>query len=122
MSVQPDKIDLAKYKESLEKAATLGAKVQEFVSSEGFLVLKAVFYNRVKAIKNKDSYQTLEDFRADRSAVKIIQEMFDELVAMVNNGEQAEAEIKKLIDSESSTPPSLSLDGEGEEEGQLSEF
>lgn len=118
MEENSDSISTTKYQKLLENKVGLGTKIKEFLDSEGFLVLRAIFYNFEQDVKNKDAYQSLEDFKADRKALRIVNGLFGELDSMVNNAEQAAAELEKLIATESSTPSLLSLDGEGMEDGQ----
>lgn len=113
-----DTIDVREYQALLERKAQVGDQIRQLLGGDGYLVLKAIIYNFKEDVRQKEDYTTLEDFRADRKALKIIDGLFSELDAMVGDGEQAVAEIQKLIDSEASTPSILSLDGEGTEDGQ----
>lgn len=120
MSIESGNIKTDEYRKLLERKASFGAKIQEFINSDGFKILKAVFYNFEQDVKNKTTYTTLEEFKADRKALEIVQGLFGELDSLVNNAEQAQEHINQLIEAESSTPSLLSLDGEGtdNEEGQ----
>lgn len=113
-------VDTNKLKNLLNHKVGLGVKVQQLLDSDGFLILKVIFKNLENDIRDKDDYKSLEDFKADRRAVKIIKDALSELESCVGDAEQASLELKKLIEAESSTPSLLSLDGEGmdNEEGQ----
>lgn len=121
MSIESAKIEVSEYEKLLEKKVTLAGKVQEFTRTDGFLILKAVFYNFEQDIKNKRQ-PTWETYNAKMEAIEIVKGLFNELDSILQDGEQAHNEIKKLIETERSTPSFLSLDGEGTEDGQQSEL
>ncbi len=122
MSMETDNISKEELRKLLESRTALGGKVQDLLKHDGFLILKAVFENFVRDIKNKDNYLSLEDFRADRKAIEIVQGILEELKGFVNDAELAASQVQQLIDSEDSTPSLLSLEGEGMEEGQSTEY
>lgn len=122
MSMNTDKINIESLKKALELRGELGEKVRSMLDSPGFKVLQAVFYNFVNDEKERDDFETLEDFRASRKAIKIIQGLFAELDNMVEDSTQAQSQLSKLIEDESLTPSILSLEGEGIDEDQLSDF
>jgi len=113
-------INIAEYRKLLDNRVGLGATVKSLLDSQGFLILKAILHNFKNDVKEKESYQTIHEFRADRKALQIIDGLFGELDALVNNAEQAQAEIQKLIETESPTPSLLTLDGEGSDDGRES--
>lgn len=118
-TIEVDK-DLPKLKALLAKKIELGDKIRGFVESDGFLIIKAIFKNYENDIRSKDDYKNLKEFQADRKALKIVQGMLNDLVSYIGEADQAFSELQKVIEAESSTPSSLSLDGEGtdDEEGQ----
>lgn len=107
------KEDLRKYDEG---KIDIGRTVESFMSHNGFELLMMIFLTEIATIKNKDDYDKLEDFKADRKAIKLIQNMFDEFQSYVDESEQAIINIEKFKKAESQTPDLLSIDGEGNEE------
>lgn len=105
--------DLRKYDEG---KVDIGRTVESFISHNGFELLMTIFLSEIAIIKNKDDYKSLEDFKADRKAIKLIQDMFDEFQSYVDDSEHAIIRLKKYKKAESQTPTLLSVDGEGTEE------
>ena len=112
--------DIPRLKSILEKKVGIGEKIRQLVDSDGFLILKAIFKNFENDTLAKDDYKTLEEFKAERKALRIVQGMLNNLSSYIGEADQAYSELKKLIEAECSTPSLLSLDGEGmdNEEGQ----
>lgn len=109
----PTEEDIRKYDEG---KINIGRTIQSFVDHKGFELLMAIFATEVAEIKNKDDYKTIEDFKADRKAIKIVRTMLDELQSYIDNSEHAIIRLNKLKEAESQTPSLLSVDGEGTDE------
>lgn len=81
-------------------------------------IFLAIFRNKQREIGAKDDYPTLEDFRADRGAIRIVKEMIEELESYVDDSASAEDIIKALnkkADHQTSDSIlSLDLEDEGE--------
>ena len=105
--------DLRKYDEG---KVDIGRTVESFISHNGFELLMTIFLTEIATIKNKDDYRSLEDFKADRRAIKLVKNMLDELQSYVEDSEYAITRLKKFKIAESQTPSLLSVDGEGTEE------
>lgn len=107
-------------KEELEKfdgdIIDKGRTVESFVSHNGWQLLMIIFVSEELRIKNKSDYKTMEDFKADRKALKIVQGMIDELKSYIDDSKEAVIRINALKKAESQTPNLLSVDGEGENE------
>lgn len=116
-SMDSGKVRVAEMRKVLDNKIALGAAMKQFTEHDGFQVLKALFHNfRMDAVSKR--YSTFKEYEAKMDALDLIDGLFGEIDAMVNDGAQAAEELKKVIDSESSTPSLLSLDGEGSDEGQ----
>lgn len=107
-------------KEEIEKydggIIDLGRTVESFISHNGWKILMAVFLLKEKEIKDKADYKSLEEFKADRKALKIVQGMIDEFNSYIDDSKEAIIRLNKLKEAESQTPDLLSVDGEGIDE------
>lgn len=107
-------------KEDIEKYAggkiDLGRTVESFISHNGWKLLMAIFLSQERKIKDKADYKSLEEFKADRKALEIVQDMIDELNSSIDDSKEAIIQLNKLNQAESQTPDLLSVDGEGIDE------
>lgn len=99
-----------------EDEVALGRTVESFLLHNGFKLFMAIYLTERAEILQKEDYKSLEDFKADRKALKIVQTMLDELESYKDKAESAFDRLTKLEKAESQTPSLLSIDGEGTEE------
>lgn len=98
---------------SSEKAAEYAAdtmKVATAVASlfkqEGWQIFRALFEQKKQEVKDKDDYASLEDFKADRRALKTVEDMIGELASYIDDASRARDLFNKIIDAEGQTPRS----------------
>lgn len=110
------KFDVARAKTFSDNAGQIANAVESLLRHSGWQVFLALFENKKREILAKDDYANLEDFHADRRALKIVQEMFNQMPGYIEDAESAQLLLKKLTAAENQTPISLML---GDEEDGL---
>lgn len=99
-----DTISVDEIKDYLKDVIAGGKIAEDLLGSEGWSLLKKTFDNLAEDIRAKDDYDTLEDFKVDRKALAIIQEIINGLESIVADSDQAIIEYNKLTIDEAQTP------------------
>lgn len=92
------------------KAANIAHAVESLQKHNGWQVFLACFYNKKEEIYAKEDYATIEAFHADRTAIKIVEEILEEFKGFVEDAEGAAEILIKLTESDDQTPVSLAID------------
>lgn len=115
MSNKGFKLDIDRAKSFSDDAAQIGTAVESLLKHSGWQVFLALFENKKREILKKEDYVSLEDFRADRSALKIVQGIFDLMPTYIEDATEAQLLLKKLTEAENQTPISLMLGDEDDD-------
>lgn len=103
--------------QSLSKGAIdLGRTVESLTSHNGWKVFLALCETKRREVLEKEDYATIEDFHADRRALKIIKETIAELESFVEDADSAIDLLKKFESKAVSQTPESILSVDGEEE------
>ena len=70
------------YKKHIQR---VGGAIEALQKSEGWQILMKLYEQRKQEIKDKEDYATLEDFRADRRALEIVEGILVELDDFVSD-------------------------------------
>ena len=70
--------------------------VEAMLKSPGWEIFKDILGKKFQEIKDKDDYETIEDFRADRKAVEIVSGIVKELEDIVLEAEEADNILDKI--------------------------
>lgn len=100
-----------------KETEAIGGAVQQMLQSTGWQIFLAIFNLKELEIREKDDYETLEAFRADRKAIAIVHAMFEEFRGYIDGAKDAQANLEKLIEQLGQTPSSTMILG-GEETGE----
>ena len=70
--------------------------VEAMLKSPGWEIFEDILDKKFQKIKDKNDYETIEDFRADRKAVEIVSGIVKELKDIVLEAEEADKILDKL--------------------------
>ena len=109
-------------KQRQQEILETGRQVESVLKSPGWKLFQALFRQKAIEIREKEDYASLEDFRADRAAIRIVRGILDEFIGYATDADGAIQMLESLHKSERRTPSPLALDtgimaGETKEEG-----
>lgn len=88
----------------------LASVIDSLIKSEGWQVFLALFEKEKKEIKEKEDYSTLEQFNADRKAIKIFENILDRMNGYSTDAKEAGELLTKITtEAEGQTPNKGSL-------------
>lgn len=93
----------------------LGHAIESLLRHDGWKIFVSLYNQRKKGVKDKTDYASIEDFRADRRALEIIDGIIDEMPGFIEDATDAQNLLKKLTEAENQTPISLLLENEDEQ-------
>lgn len=95
-ALSPEKI-----KEYAASTSRIASAIGALVKHDGWIVFMALYERRKKEIRAKDDYASLEEFKADRKAIDIVDGILDTFEGYIKDaGEAAE-----LLQGLSTEPP-----------------
>lgn len=109
--------DKEKFKTYAGNTAKLASVIESLTRSEGWQVFRAMFERKAQEIKDKTDYGSLEDFKADRRAIQIFEDILMDFEGYIEEHEEAKEVLSKLAADEGQTPGSLVLDSVDGETG-----
>lgn len=100
-------IPVEKAAEYAADAAKVATAVQGLFKHEGWAIFVELFNKRSDEVKDRDDYTSLEDFKADRRAIKQVEELVEELRSYIDDASRADELFNKIISAEGQTPRSM---------------
>lgn len=107
-------IDAAKAKEYANDMQKVASAVESLQKHDGWKIFLALFVTKKIEIKDREDYDSLEDFRADRRAIGIVEDIIGTFDGYREDATQARTLFDKLADAENQTPTSISLGQDNE--------
>lgn len=97
-----DELDISKIKEYAQNASRVGSAIESLRRHDGWQIFLALYKRRKETIKETNDYADITDFRADRKALDIIDEIFTEMEGFISDADEA---TKQLVGISSDDTP-----------------
>lgn len=107
MAREPFTITIGQARAYAEDTARVAGAVQALLKHDGWKTFIGLWTLRKFELRAKDDYASLEDFKADRRAIKLIEDLFGELETLTEDAETARSIFTKLTEAEDQTPETL---------------
>lgn len=115
------KINVDRLKVYAGDVAKIASAIQSVFRHDGWQIFLAVFQKEKDEIKERKDYTTLEDFKADRKAIDIIESVIETLSGYIADATEADSLLKTLTDPSQTPSKSVlildSLEEHGREQG-----
>lgn len=109
MGDEPGTIDPEKVKDYAAATGKISSAVDSMVRSDGWQIFMALFEREKKAIKDKDDYPSLQDFKADREAIAIVERILDTYQGYIQDAKDAADMMAMMSTEESPTERGIML-------------
>jgi len=109
MAGEPGTVDPEKVKDYAAATGKISSAVSSMVGSDGWLILMALLKREREAIYEKKDYPTIQDFKADREALDIVDRILDTFKGYVEDAKDAAEMLSKLDEQESPTDRGIML-------------
>lgn len=90
-------------KQYTASAGKISSAIQSIIRSDGWMIFLALYKRKKREIMDRDDYATIEEFKADRKAIEIVDGILDEFNGWIEDAEAAAVLLAGLT-GEESTP------------------
>lgn len=108
-------ISVEKMQEYVGDVGKVAAAIEALFGSDGWHLFLARFEQRRREIEAKDDYATIDDFHADRRALKLVDELFNELTTYRDDAQRATDLLKSLTAEDQNPRSTVALSTGGAE-------
>lgn len=96
MDGEHTQISTEKAKEYAANLDSVASACESMMKSEGWGLFMALFEIEKRAIKDTEDYATIEEFRADRGAIKIVEAIIEKMRGYISDAQSAAELFQRL--------------------------
>lgn len=114
MPIDKNTMSVEEVKNFANDVGKISTAVETMVKSDGWQIFLAHFEKIKEEIKDKSDYDTLQSFKADRTALDIVEEIFEEFKGYISDAKEA-ADLLTALSQEKEQPRGIFIGDEGKE-------